>query len=700
MKYGIAWLLAFPLCALAAPPAEIISVGVERVKGVDVVRVEFNQQLVEIPQGFTTRTPPSIVVDVVGARSRIGAYANLSYGSYKHVNIVQQVDRVRLIVSLASSIPGYQTEINGTLLTITPQSDTVPTVAIEAVTPTPPDSVSQPSITFSAPPDELIKTVRELMGPQGDPKQAIDILNMILLMPPSQYSEEAQNLIGIARERVGQFEKAKAENKAFLTMYPTSPLAKQVRERQIALEISAPTVITLNTRPPTEMKNPNVGHAETNEASISTYYYLGSTGSKALGWNTDQSTLVSNGRVSYSLKNDQYTTKAQVRYSRMDDLITSAHGRRLVSQAYVDFDDGVQKYGFRAGRQPSQAGVMSRFDGLLGRKELSPDTIVKIVAGSPSGTAGDTTHRRFYGGSVDFRMSDDTTGVAYYNRQYADQFLERSAIGGDLRYFKDRISATLSLEYDVAYKAFNLATFQLNGQQDPYSYFVLVDVRRTPTLYADRALVLGLRGDQHVPYTSIRQLLDQSGLTASDVYQFVTGATPIATSITAGINKQVSERWNLGVNIQTSNVTSNTDTRFVPTLLEEQSIVQTSSARSTSLNFQAYGNDIWTKGNTLTAMVNLTGGNGMNIRNMMATDSIQYKDYRFDVVFSYTVRSQLMLKVTSLLGSLRTSYKLSSHSSVEGQLSLTKTSTYDLLGSVPGTSYSPLVFVGWRYDFQ
>ena len=59
---------------------------------------------------------------------------------------------------------------------------------------------------------------------------AISSFNQILLLPPNAYSQEAQELIGLARERNGELAKAKAEYDLYLKLFPDGPGADRVRQ--------------------------------------------------------------------------------------------------------------------------------------------------------------------------------------------------------------------------------------------------------------------------------------------------------------------------------------------------------------------------------------------------------------------------------------------------------------------------------------
>ena len=66
---------------------------------------------------------------------------------------------------------------------------------------------------------------------QGDHGIAIDAFNKLLLLPPNKFTQDAQELIGVARERSGQNFKAKLEYEHYLKTYTSGEGVARVKER-------------------------------------------------------------------------------------------------------------------------------------------------------------------------------------------------------------------------------------------------------------------------------------------------------------------------------------------------------------------------------------------------------------------------------------------------------------------------------------
>ncbi|GEM_PF-1769227 len=69
--------------------------------------------------------------------------------------------------------------------------------------------------------------------------RAVQILTKLLAMPANPYSADAQETLGIVRERNGQLAHAKAEYEIYLQTYPNGAGAERVKQRLAAIETAA-----------------------------------------------------------------------------------------------------------------------------------------------------------------------------------------------------------------------------------------------------------------------------------------------------------------------------------------------------------------------------------------------------------------------------------------------------------------------------
>ena len=97
--------------------------------GTTVIKVELNQPLANLPNGFTINTPPRIALDFPNTTNSLGkSVQDFSEGDLRSANIVQAGNRTRLVINLDQML-AYDTKIEGNSLLITLQGKTTDTAA-------------------------------------------------------------------------------------------------------------------------------------------------------------------------------------------------------------------------------------------------------------------------------------------------------------------------------------------------------------------------------------------------------------------------------------------------------------------------------------------------------------------------------------------------------------------------------------------
>lgn len=97
--------------------------------GMTIVKVELAQPLANLPAGFTTDTPPRIVLDFPDTANGLGkSIQDFTEGGLRSANIVQAGGRTRLVINLDRMLV-YNTKIDGNSLSISLQSNAVDTKA-------------------------------------------------------------------------------------------------------------------------------------------------------------------------------------------------------------------------------------------------------------------------------------------------------------------------------------------------------------------------------------------------------------------------------------------------------------------------------------------------------------------------------------------------------------------------------------------
>jgi hypothetical protein len=389
----------------------------------------------------------------------------------------------------------------------------------------------------------------------GKYEDALDAFNQLLILPPNTQSQEAQELIGLAREHIGQTDKAKAEYQLYLKLYPEGEGAQRVRESLARLE-EAPAQVAKGTkqREFAQTRAP----IKNFYGSFSQYYYDGSTKS-ITAFNTpttvDQSTLsshdlsaiITTADLNARFRSEESDTKLVFRDTDTWSLLDSNPSRNRLYAAYADYRGLQNPLSLRLGRQTGvSGGILGQFDGAIAGYGLSKNWRVNAVAGVPVDYNFDSS-RYFYGLNVDAeRIADYWSGNTYVINQLVDGIADRRAVGGEVRYFKNGNSLYTLLDYDVLFHRVNIATLQGSFQTQGLTTFtLLLDQRKAPSLATSNA-VFGQTT------TSISTLLQT--YTAEQLRQQALAVTSDVRQVLASVTTPVSKKWQLGADYRLTNV--------------------------------------------------------------------------------------------------------------------------------------------------
>jgi hypothetical protein len=434
-----------------------------------------------------------------------------------------------------------------------------PSVVSVATESPPPPAMPQTEVESRA--SGFIDEARQAIA-EKDPAKAINRLNRVLGLPRSNQTEPAQALIGEARELNGEFLKAKAEYDLYLKLFPTGPAATRVKDRLAALPHDTVTRAATPKALPQE-----AGPAEwTYFGSLSSYYYTGKSqietltppppGELTFNKDTlsmvDQNSLVSSINLNARRRDAFSDTRIIYRATRNDDYLQQGGTDRSYYRtysAYIDHND--RKYGYyvRAGRQnPNGMGVLERFDGVQGGYNINPAWRVNAVYGDAV-EFGSPFKKNFYGASVDLIPQTGKPGISVYGiEQTLDGFLNRRAVGTELRYFDAHITGYATVDYDVLYKGVNIALLQGNYLTDGgTNYFTVLDHRRAPSY----SLTNALPGS---PGLTLKEMIDTQGLAA--VRQQAADLSATSDMFSIGVMHPLTERWQLGVDYRMSQISA------------------------------------------------------------------------------------------------------------------------------------------------
>lgn len=426
--------------------------------------------------------------------------------------------------------------------------DVLPPVADSAATPVV-EGAAGADPAVAAPPDNnqqgyvLMRAGRTALADKDYPA-ATDAFNKLLMLPPNQYSQDAQEWVGVARERGGQLAKAKAEYELYLKLYSTGPGVQWVKQRLASLATPAAAA-----KAPAQTRK--VEDRSFAQGGISSRYYFGQSKlettydlNNALQTDTynltDQSMLVTNVDATQRFISENYDNRIVFRDVLTQNFLPKGKDKNRINAAYFEVKNRPNEYSARMGRQTTGGGgVMGRFDG------------VSAGYGSPqsfrlNGVAGqlveftDAPQPIFYGLSVDAGPVS-----LYFINQTIEGVLDRRAVGTELKYFNNGQSAFALLDYDVFYKELNAAmlTGTLAVEMTGTSLNFMADYRRSPAMSTRNALNGAMT-------TKVADLL--AVMSETEVQKLARLRTGTAAFAQLGITQKLSKHYQIGGDIRLS----------------------------------------------------------------------------------------------------------------------------------------------------
>jgi len=325
----------------------------------------------------------------------------------------------------------------------------------------------------------------------GDNPTAVRLLTRLVEYPEHPRRAEAQELLGLSRERAGQLAHAKAEYEEYLRRYPKGAAAGRVNQRLAALT-------TLDTRPQVAAVGQREGGMEWSSfGGWAQEYRYDSTSLDTMDTTTNftsQSMLITDGDFSLRGRGERFDVQARINAGYLYDLLPDAAGTQTrVSTAYVDLNDRQFDLDARLGRQSKHSGgVLGSFDGLLLGWRAKPSLRLNLMVGSPLETTTDgfTTNRQFVSLSANWSGWIEGLEISPFAiDQTYDGVSDRRAVGTEMRWFRPGRTVVGLLDYDVDYNALNMAmllgNFELPGR---WTITGTLDHRKSPFLTTRNAM--------------------------------------------------------------------------------------------------------------------------------------------------------------------------------------------------------------------
>jgi len=398
--------------------------------------------------------------------------------------------------------------------------------------------------------DQLMATGRAALT-AGDLDQAIRVFTKVMTLPEHENSREAKELLGVARERNGQLAHAKAEYEEYLKWYPGGEGGQRVRQRLDAM-------LTASAQPPSKPGGRGEPSTRPTEfelfGSASTQYRREVLDTEATGKLVTDSSLFSDLSVSTRARSSSFLWRGLAAGSYRADFADAADGNDTrISALFLDVGQRSGPYSATFGRQPGNtAGVSSRFDGVRLSRRILERWKVSLRGGFPVEIQNSDqieTSRYLYGISLD---GEDLAGRVdmqlFALQQKADGLLDRSGVGGELRYADERLFVASYVDYDIHFGDLNTALLSGNWQIGPStSATFFVDYRNSPILASWNAI----QGQTAERLDDLSEIYSDS-----EIKQLAEDRTPRSTLVSLGGSQQLTDWLQLAIDVSVSNLSS------------------------------------------------------------------------------------------------------------------------------------------------
>jgi tetratricopeptide (TPR) repeat protein len=530
---------------------------------------------------------------------------------------------------------------------------------------------------------------------QGQASVAVETLNQLLNLPPNQQSQAAQELIGEAREKNGEYAKARVEYELYLKLYPDAPDVKLVKARLANL----PAESYAKVMPQAVRKQPG-DEGMMAFGSFSQSYYSGwfhTDTATANGANiifdtlsgTDQSMLITSLDLTGRKLTENTDTRIVVRDDYRSNFLSNTKNDNRLSSFYVEQSARDRSYRYRLGRQAGTAGgILGRFDGAWLGYSLNPTWRINGVMGIPVDFYNTDAERKTFAGlSVDLtRLPEQWSGSGYFIEQRVGSVVDRQAVGIEARYFDTKRNYMGQLDYDRMFKEVNIAMFQGNWtNQAGDNYTLLADHRKSPTLQLTNAL-LGQTTQ------SIADALLLPGVTKESLIADAKALTPTANLLMVGMTHPYSSRLRLGGDFRINNISGTEATATLPAV--------PGTGNMYILTVQAIGNNLLLENDLGVASGSYISAQTYKGQSLAFTQTETFTQrWRLDVSLQlYNQKDDLDVHMTRITPSLRLSYSMNESMSFDGEGGVEDTHNSGPITDEKTRRY--YVYIGYRWDFR
>jgi tetratricopeptide (TPR) repeat protein len=555
--------------------------------------------------------------------------------------------------------------------------------------------VASPEVEAQATP--LLERARAALAARQN-EDAVTALNQLLLLPPNSSSQQAQELAGVAWERLGNTDRARTEYELYLRLYPQGEGADRVRQRLAALTgeaVGAAPAGPAASGAEASATKPAAARNRFN-GNIAQYYYGGKARTQSLvnlPAGIDQSTLsqttesaiVTSVDVGARFEGTDSDTRAVLRGTNSVNLSSASHAQSLLSAAYVDYKRNESGLSLRVGRQSAiSGGLLGLFDGASLTYPVTPGWKLDLMGGAPSNPLVNAPQERMAAGMVEADgILEHWGGDAYVIDQTTQGITNRRALGLEVRYSDDTFSTYTLLDYDLLFHKLNAFSLQGSAQVPGQTTItLLVDSRNAPSLDLTNALI-------STGATSLKQLLQTQ--TLSQVRADALATTARARQALLSASRPLNQSWQVAVDLRYSEVGS------TPAVGNFEAMPATGAQYGATL--QLTGSNLYSRhdiSNFNLSLLHAPTFKGMQVSygNLSA---FLNNDFTLEPTLNYYQQHDNMDVHLHRVGlGLRSTWRLSRRASVLGEGVYEHTHTEAPLNH--DTTNSVFFYVGYRYD--
>lgn len=376
---------------------------------------------------------------------------------------------------------------------------------------------------------------------------AAGLYTRVIRLKDTDQHQQAMEFLGVAREKNGQLIHARAEYRLYLKKYNEGEDALRVRQRLLSLK-------TLLLKPRKKLNKGKSNHSDWQFFGSVLQFYRQDV------FQTEQSrssseTLSTNVNFLLRKRTESLNIKSQFNANHLKYINNPTRkDKENINILFVDVADINNNKSIRLGRQSqNRGGVLGKMDGAWVEYRLNPAWKLNMVAGFPVQTSISNQaqkNRPFYGISADLNKSENNWNFNIYAiTQEIDSITDRMAVGGEVRYRKDKQNHFALLDYDIHFSELNTFFYVGNWRFDNNAAVILtINHRNSPILTTINAT------QGQVTSPTIESLL--LTYTEAQLYQFAQDRTAKYNSIAVSSTLPVSKKWSFNADITVSNLSS------------------------------------------------------------------------------------------------------------------------------------------------